>query len=103
MPFIRYDQQPLALEQGRTATGVSYEDDTLASWVAEVDAVLTGEREITKEDYAAAAKANAEHNAAIPAPVVEPAPPSPKDIARAAITAARDIDSLKAALLDWLG
>lgn len=38
-----------------------------------------------------------------PAAAVEPEPPTARDTARAAITAAKDIDSLKAALLDWLG
>jgi len=75
MAYIRYAAAPDSIGVGRQARHVSYEEDTGASWVAEVDEVRAGEEEITAGDYFIAVETNRLHNATIPAP--EPAAPTP--------------------------
>ena len=85
MPFITFPSFPETLGEGRSAWGVSAESDTHANWVAEVEAVMPGETEITQQQYDAAVAANAAHNAAIPPP--PPPPPTAEEQALAAVQA----------------
>lgn len=86
MPFIQLPKAPDSLGEGRQARGVSYQADSGAGWVAEVDEVGPGEKEISEQVYRAALVANEAHNDALP----EPEPPAASPFA--AILAKADAD-----------
>ena len=97
MPYIQHASRPGALREGRQVRNASYEADTSANWVGEVDAIEAGDTEITEDQYKAALATNEQHNGAIP----EPKPTPPLLVAKADLTelrAATTIAQLKTAL-----
>lgn len=68
MPYISAPFMPDTIGEGRTASGVTYQEDDGANWAAQVDEVRAGDTEITADAYAVILAANEAHNDALPEP-----------------------------------